>query len=449
MRFSLIWAVCLLTAASIVVADKVTLEKPVPVTQKKADKTKINGRIIAYDEDGFDVRVKAEEVETVKWDELDTKTRYAVRKSVLSLKDAAGHVELGREMLDLEGGKELADKAFAVALKLDPSLKESVAEIKKDAAEHPPEKSVAKSGKSKGEDEKEMAGASPDEKGAAAGEGSNAPVSVGRVQQGFWGPQSEDAQTEAVKILKDFAEQTRKTMQMPLPLYETKYFLFYSDLPAPEAKKWAELLDVMYARLCELVGVKKGDNIWRGKALVFVFQKKFDYRSFQLKMHNTDPSWSAGMCHNYGNGLVHIAFYREEDEKRFAQVLVHESSHGFLHRYRSPIFIPSWINEGLAEWVADNLVYKGSQAKVVQSNARKALKQVGSLGEFFETRQIEPWQYAVAEMVTTFMIEKNRKGYVAFINAIKDGMEWEKALIEKFGMDRDQLLREFGAAMKV
>ena len=55
MRFGLIWSVCLLAAASIVVADKVTLEKPVPVTQKKADKTKINGRIVAFDEDGFEV----------------------------------------------------------------------------------------------------------------------------------------------------------------------------------------------------------------------------------------------------------------------------------------------------------------------------------------------------------------------------------------------------------
>src|SRR5688500_15190233 len=121
-------------------AEKVTLDKPVPVTQKKLDKRKVSGRIIAYDEEGLELRVEADERQGGRWSEWETKTPYAARKIPRKPRDAAGHGELGREMQGLEGGKQWSEKAFAVARTLDPALKDSVAEIKKEAAENPPEK---------------------------------------------------------------------------------------------------------------------------------------------------------------------------------------------------------------------------------------------------------------------------------------------------------------------
>src|SRR5687768_15119168 len=128
---------CLLVLVALASArgETVKLGKPVPVAQKRTDKTKIVGRIVSYDEDGFDVeppkKAKADVVasERVKWEEIDAKTAYAVRKSLIDPKDVTAHVELGRTMLDVRGGKEWAEKAFAIALRFDPSVKKIIEEI--------------------------------------------------------------------------------------------------------------------------------------------------------------------------------------------------------------------------------------------------------------------------------------------------------------------------------
>jgi hypothetical protein len=425
------------------VAEKVTLDKPVPVAQKKADKSKINGRIVAYDEDGFDVKGKGDETQTVRWDELDARGVFVVRKSLIGPKDAVAHLELGRILLGIEGGQEWAEKAFALALKIDPGFKGQVDDVR--------EEGPAGAGKAAADDgelvrdedapAKDMA-----EGSAARGSG---PKTVGSVDQQYWGTLTDEQQAEALATLKEFAEETKKTMGKELRLYETKYFLLYSDLPVQEAKNWSGLLDRMYAKLAEMFGIEKGVNVWRGKALVFVFAADADYRRFQVAMHQTDPGESDGMCHSYGDGMVHIAFYRQPEELEFAHVLVHESVHGFLHRYKTPVNIPSWANEGLAEWIANQLVPRPGRAQESHRYAKYVLQQHGSLGEFFETDHIVGWQYPVAEMLTTFMIERNKKGYVAFINGLKEGLGVEEALETKYKAPRDRVVDAFARAIGV
>ena len=450
----LLYCVALPPGPAALAADKVTLDKPVPVSQKKADKTKISGRIVAYDDDGFDVKVKGE-TETVRWDELDAKTVFVVRKSLIPAKDALAHVELGRFLLPLDGGKEWADKAFAIALKLDPGLKKQVEEVKKEAATPPKKAASGKKGKDGELIRPEGEPVDPDDaREMLEGMLGVGPKKVGGVQEQFWGEQTDEQQAEAVKILKDFADETQKTMGKELSLRETQFFLFYSDLPKREVDNWSGLLDRMYAELARMFAIEKGVNVWRGKALVFVFAEPGDYRRFQLAMHQTDPGESAGMCHSYGNGLVHIAFYRQPEEYEFAHVLVHESVHGFLHRYRTPVDIPSWANEGLAEWIATELVVRPGRQQEMwikrrHEYAQRALRQFGGLGEFFEAEHIQGWQYPVTQMLTTYMIKENKKGYVAFINGMKEGLTWDESLKTYFKAPRDRLVAAFGKAMGV
>jgi hypothetical protein len=147
--------------------------------------------------------------------------------------------------------------------------------------------------------------------------------------------------------------------------------------------------------------------------------------------------------------MVHIAFFRQEKELEFAHVLVHESVHGFVHRYKSPARVPSWANEGLAETIATQLVPQQNRQKDVRYAAQFYLKEYRGLGDFFDADHIEGWQYPVSEMMTTFLIEKNRKGYVSFINGIKEGLSWDESLSAKLKWPREQLVPAFGQALGV
>jgi hypothetical protein len=263
--------------------------------------------------------------------------------------------------------------------------------------------------------------------------------------QSPWPKLTADEQTQSIEKLKAFADGTMQKLGHPLALHETQYFLFYTDLPAAEARNWASLLDRMYMRLAELFAVKKGENIWRGKGLIFVFAKADDYRRYERAVEKIDPSFTAGRCHAFSDGYVHIAFYKEDRELSFAHILVHESVHGFLHRYRSPVHVPSWANEGLAEVIASELVPDPSRNNGRISAARDAIKKHGNnLGDFFHLRQIEEWQYPVAETLCDYMIMQSKKNYVDFINGIKDGLEWDESLNKQYKAPLDRLLPAYG-----
>jgi hypothetical protein len=265
-----------------------------------------------------------------------------------------------------------------------------------------------------------------------------------------WPVLTDEQQAQAVDKLKAISEQTQTKLGRPCQLYETKYFLFYSDLSAREANNWSGLLDRMYARLCETFGVPKGKNIWLGKALVFVFSKEADYMRFEADVAKTDAKGTAGMCHSYGDGKVIIAFYRQPQELEFAHVLVHESVHGFVHRYRSRVFVPSWANEGLAEVIATDLVPQRGRRDMMRTLAREGLqKHDNSMGDFFTAQHIAGWQYPVAQMLCEFMITAGKKNYVDFINGIKDGMNWDDALSTKFQAPVERLVAVFGQTLGI
>ena len=172
-------------------------------------------------------------------------------------------------------------------------------------------------------------------------------------------------------MLKEFAEETKQKMNKDLELYETTFFLFYSDLDKREAKNWAGVLDRMYGMLADLFAIDRKTNIWRGKALVFVFREAADYRRFQIAMHDTDPGTTLGMSHGFGDGMVHIAFFRQKEELDFLHLLVHESVHGFVHRYKTPARVPSWANEGLAEWISNQFVAEQEKRLFGQTRREK------------------------------------------------------------------------------
>jgi hypothetical protein len=266
----------------------------------------------------------------------------------------------------------------------------------------------------------------------------------------LWGPQSEADQAAAVAELKKFVAKLPRQKDGSLGLYETKYFLFYSDLRQDEAKKWAGLLDRMYDRLAELFAVPKGSNIWRGKCLIFVFAKAADYHGHEMSTYKVNSAQTAGMCHSYENGFVHVAFYRQPQELEFAHVLVHEAVHGFVHRYRSHVTAPNWVNEGLAEVIASELVPRRARQNEVRIRAADGIRENDGVGStFFTARNIEGWQYPVAETLATFMISQKKAGYVAFVNGLKDGLSADESLEKHYGADRERITAAYVASLGV
>ncbi len=261
-----------------------------------------------------------------------------------------------------------------------------------------------------------------------------------------WPELSEEQQVKSIEQLKEFASAAQGKINHPLVLLETNFFLFYSDLKPSEARYWAGLLDKMYRRLAEMFGMDKNANIWLGKAVIFVFAERVDFINFEVSTFNSPVSDTiAGLCHSYHDGRVVIAFYRQPYEMDFAALLVHESVHGFLHRYRSPENVTTWANEGLAEYISYELVPKGQGVPKARSEAVQHMKKYSDLGgNFFTADRLKFWQYGAAYDLTQFMIKQSKKRYVSFINGIKDGLPWEESLEQNYGVSLSRLVEAYG-----
>ena len=248
---------------------------------------------------------------------------------------------------------------------------------------------------------------------------------------------------EHLKSIQDMFPQLR------FHLIETDYFLLFSDLSPADLKSYAPYLDGMYKRLLTLFEVKGKPNIWRGKALIIIFVHNEAYMAYEKKTFNhVPPGTSPGVCHLRSNGDVITSMrVTELNRKLLAAVIVHETTHGFVWRYKTNAHIPTWINEGLAEYVA-NLIVPGFRARDEQL-AIRGLQQQRQIPAGFFGAPDSAVQYGLAYNLTKYMISANPKKYKTFFVNLKNGMTEEEALQDVYGIRRDVLIAQYGRAIGI
>lgn len=266
----------------------------------------------------------------------------------------------------------------------------------------------------------------------------------------LWDDPSEDERAKTIAEYKEFLQRVQASYQFPLRLYETKFFMVLSDIPAAQVAPYVASLDAMYSKLSSAFGVPKDKNIWLGKCMVLAFLNEESFHAFERTfMNNSDTQGAQGLHHAASDGRAIICCYRGNNPSYFAVVLVHETAHGFLHRLRSTVHIPPWINEGIADWVAGAIVTQSKAVTERQKEGVELLRQTGSLGaNFFEERaNLQPWQYGVASSLTNFMLQIDAGRYRVFILCIKEGFTTEEALNRAYGVTPAELIAQYGRSI--
>lgn len=266
----------------------------------------------------------------------------------------------------------------------------------------------------------------------------------------LWDETSDEERAKTIAEYKEFLQTVQASYQFPMKIYETKFFLVLSDIPPAQVGPYVASLDAMYVKLSAAFGVPKDKNIWLGKCLVLAFLNEESFHAFERTfMKNTDTQGSQGLHHSASDGRAIISCYRGENPSYFAIVLVHETAHGFLHRLRSSVHIPPWINEGVADWVAGAIVTQSKAVVERQKEGVALLRQTGSLGvNFFDERaNLQPWQYGIASNLTNFMLQIDAGRYRVFILGIKEGFTPEEALNRAYGLTPAELIGQYGRSI--
>jgi hypothetical protein len=267
----------------------------------------------------------------------------------------------------------------------------------------------------------------------------------------LWPRRTDDEHAEWVAKHKEFIKSTQEHFpQLPLRLIETKYNLILTDIPDRDARKYLAYLDTLYDEMCKAFGIPLGSNIWCGKCIVCAFQNRADFIRFELEvMKNTkgNVTGSGGLCHGSNDGRVLISLFKGTFEARFATVLVHETSHGFVKRFRSDVWIPSWLNEGMAVWIAKYIVQEDDTLEKSQRKSIVALQAQQTLAGFFDGSQITGERYGTASAMVDILVNRGSEKFRQFFIDIKLGYPAEEALQRAYKMSFADLTSLYGKSI--
>lgn len=269
----------------------------------------------------------------------------------------------------------------------------------------------------------------------------------------LWKPLSSQETAAVIKEQKTFLRTVGKAFpSLPMRLYETRFFLFFSDMPSDQVGLYRAELDSMNVELGKAFGVPPGENVWRGKAVFVVFVEQGAFLRFEQQFMKRNPAElrsTQGVCHQSSTGNVVVGCYRGKDPTYLAQVLVHETTHGYLHRFMSSARVPSWLNEGIAEWVSAMVVTRSRVPQIRQRKAIDRLQQTGQIGRQFFGPRIESWHYGVASRITDSLIKANPEAFRWWVVSIKEGIDWQQGLHQAFGYSPPGLIQAYGRSVGV
>ena len=261
----------------------------------------------------------------------------------------------------------------------------------------------------------------------------------------FWEPLSTAEQEKFMAKHREFFKNVESQMAgHPFRLVETRYFLFFTDLPPTEVDGYIVYLDAMYKELCRAFGLSPEKNIWCGKCVVVAFAREQDYLQFEARvMNNSNALGSQGLCHQSSDGTVIFAGFKG-DNGFFGHVLVHETAHGFVHRYRTTARPPSWLNEGISDWLA-NFVVGGDPIPLRQRRSAQIVSQNGGWGDFLSAEQIAGNHYGSASTLVEILLHRDNGGqFKQFFDGLKEGKPADESLKESFGISYEDLKILYG-----
>lgn len=403
---------------------------PIEVRFRLVDGVRLTGTLTHWDDEGVDGSFGWR-----AWSSIDYRDVWRILSRVCDQERAADWARMGGVMLvvalDQPRAESWADRAFRRAERIDPEASALVADARDRARALRREREERRMA----EDAERLRTLTPE-----ANEWRADP----------WPHVTEEEQVEAVATMKADAARMLELAGLDLRPIETDYFLFYSDMPRTESSRWAKQLDTMYARLAEQFGLPEKDNIFWGKAVIFVFNDRDRFRLMEAQAFGQlAPEWASGMCHPQGP-KVFVNFYRRPEDTIFAALLVHETVHGFMHRYLTPRRLPTWANEGFADYLASVLFERSPVDLQRREQGLRWIRGGGDVNAILDLEYADgTWPgedgigYNVGYLMVELMIRDRPRDFGAWVDAVKQGMPWEEALQTKFGVDRAALVDAF------
>jgi len=420
-------------------ATRPAKKKPTRIHLALTNGKTVQGLLVDIDDQRIVLTV-GKDTRTIPLSEVKPVSIYVARRRVADLSKAQTHVDLGRFCLR-NGLKQLADREFAQAVRMDKSLAQAVADARKT-----PGPTTARTRPATGPATTAAAATRPTTQ-AADGEGAGlTTVTIEQPKEVLKYTPATPAQIAANRKTADAWAEQSKAFAKTLHLVEPPHFLIYSAWDRSNDKPLADICTRMYAAMCKQFDIPPTQNIWAGKAAVYVFWEKDHFVRFCTDVYKRGNPACAGFCGWTGDGFVFIVMGPTRNKTWFYEVLVHEATHGFLSRYLTNRQPPIWVHEGLADYMAASLVPNAwAQRKYIDAT-KEAVRKNKHVAHVFTTVGLNAFDYGIAQSFVRYLIAKDRKAFIKFIRLMKEGKTDEQAMKGAYGFGKDEFLKRWAAA---
>ena len=432
------------------------VEPPLPWRVKLISGETLKGTISKWDFKGIDGSFGH-----APWTNFKPDDANRMCKKLLDWRLASQYIQLARMLFTLQDADKLADAALADAIRRDRNCANEVVALRAEVAEH--RRKVIEDRRIAAEKEfqaKTVGADTAKKKENATKKNNNAPkekddapitqparVTSDAPRAQPWSVATDAERAQALTDMKADADRWLKQVNLRYSVVEAKYWVLYADLPIGETKDLAQRMDDMYETVAKMFALPVGLNIFHGKAVVIVSATEAHYRALEMAAYNSMPPPGAiGLCHMVGPKVV-VSAYKSQDANRFMATLVHEASHGFMHRYGSPARLPSWADEGYAEYVAaesfansttkDDRKPQGLQW--IRSGTNNVLNVLHMNYEDGSWPGPDAIGYAIGYLTVDYLVQTNHQAFGEWVKDVKAGIPWEEALKKRFGWSVTQL----------
>ena len=401
----------------------------------------VTGELVAYDDDSLTLVVDGQR-QDFAYADLTPNSAFIARYRVVDEKDARSWLELGRFGRAVGAGRQ-SEQALLKAVSLDASLSAEAEAIRSDPAgtlrPPPPEMPDDPPATQPAEAVEGPAGMGlpaprnvPPVGPRATGNSVNKypPVDAGQARLAV-----EEARREALGVIQRFG--------VSLRTFETPHFVVFTDWAPVDDRFLADSLEFAYTLLCREFDVPYQENVFVGKLPVYMFHSHDDFLAYARLVDGNEDfrETVAGYYRGRSDGMGKLVMSKpsrtddvglEVARKMWSRTLTHEFAHAFIARYRSNAFIPRWLNEGLAEVVAEQIYPRPRAMETALQRAREG----PSIAPLFDDAQMPPADlYPVAMTLVQALHREDPRRFGLLIDHIKNGEDAEQALMAIYGVN--------------
>lgn len=407
----------------------------------------IGGRVVDHNETSL-ILLHGDTPHVFAWRELEPRSAYATRRLLLAQQrgrqdalTADDQMVLGEFALTFHRN-DLAATHFREAVRLDPSRKPRVDAIFLAYRRQREADAAGRAGASKPTVPQENGGNTP----AARPDFASAEL----VTLPAWelvDPVPLETAAQIAEVYLTFGETVRRVVSKSITLVETDHFLIWTDWDRRHHARLAEWCERMYAAMVEEFQLDAALPLFPARCPVFAFRARPRFRDFARKFDGFDARNSIGYTRSIeANGHVHVVLLRTGDSEidfdQFAVTMVHELTHAFVHRLHSTRLIPHWVNEGLADMMAERVLgercFTRENAELLAGYWVRSRRSLAGL--LASEGPIEVHEYPLAHSVVAHLYDADAAAFRSFFRGLKEGRTAAEALADAYaGMTPEEL----------